>query len=145
MAPPHHNCPLLEVQPHVMIDFASCPHSTNPKHFISLFSDAFPPPQHGSSKIFSVLQITMLVAYAHNVWSGRVTRSPPDQVCAQTVKHALRAITTMLQLAGQQSLMGLPQEAYPKALQQLPAGYEHSNPPPQQGLAVPLALPHYLL
>ena len=89
-------------------------------------------------------QIELLAAFAHHVRSGGVSRRT-HQVRTQTVQVALRAISTKIQLDGQQSPVVDSQGKYPKKISELLESYRREDPPPTPKLAVPLSVPRFML
>ena len=89
-------------------------------------------------------QIELLAAFAHHVRSGGVSNRA-HQVRTQTVQVALRAISTKIQLDGQQSPVVDSQGKYPKKISELLESYRREDPPPTPKLAVPLSVPRFML
>ena len=67
-------------------------------------------------------QIELLAAFAHHVRSGGISNRA-HQVCTQTVQVTLRAISTKIQLDGQQSPVVGSQGKYPKKISELLESY----------------------
>ena len=86
----------------------------------------------------------MLAAFAYYVRQGGVSQRK-QHVCAKTVLVALRSISTQLQLDGEQNLVVDADGKYPKVISQLLDGFRRDDPPTQPKLAIPLAVPLYLL
>ena len=89
-------------------------------------------------------QIELLAAFAHHVRSGGVSNRT-HQVHTQTVQVALRAISTKIQLDGQQSPVVDLQGKYLKKICELLKSYRREDPPPTPKLAVPLSVPRFML
>ena len=89
------------------------------------------------------VQIALLAAFAAHVRNGGVLNRK-QKVHAQTVAVALRAISTTIQLDGKPSPLVGKEGKYPKAIQQLLAGYKHANPPTKPKLAIPVGIPNWM-
>ena len=82
-------------------------------------------------------QIDLLAAFAQHVRTGGVS-TRQRKVRAQKVQVALRAISTTLQLNGEQNCLADTQGRYPKAIIQLLEGFRQADPPSQPKLTIPL-------
>lgn len=89
--------------------------------------------------------LTLVQTFASWVRTGNAGRK--DQVGSKRVQQALAAIAKTFQLAGKPSPTYQDQgrQLYWPALQQQLESFKREDPPPQQKLAVPITVPHYLV
>ena len=111
-------------------------------HFLHIF---FPGTLPNLSTTSPPEQIAILGAFASYIRAGHHKGSKREQVSAETVQVALRAISTTLQLAGQPNPLVGAQGKYPKAITQQLEGYKRSDPPSRPQLAAPLHLIQFIL
>ena len=90
------------------------------------------------------VQIELLTAFATHVRHGRFL-AQKYQVCTKTVQVALRAVTKKFELDGQQNPLVNSQGVYTQKIKQLLNGFRKFDPPPKRKLAIPLAVPAWLL
>ena len=88
-------------------------------------------------------QIELLAAFAHHVRSGGVS-TRTHQVRTQTAQVALWAISTKIQLDGQQNPVVDSQGKHPKKISELLKSSQQEDSSPTPKLAVPLMVPRHM-